>query len=133
MVAGVDVRGGGPATHETDLLDPTASVERIHALVLTGGSAYGLAACTGVMLGLADRGIGLPVGAAAGRGGAARARARRCSTWAAAAVFRARPTADFGRARSQAALDPAGLPTTRQIGGSRWARSAPARARSPAI
>ena len=66
MVAGVDVRGGGPATRETDLLDPTASVERIHALVLTGGSAYGLAACTGVMTALADRGIGLPVGPDAG-------------------------------------------------------------------
>ncbi len=62
MVAGVDVRGGGPGTHETDLLAPTASVERIHAVVITGGSAYGLAACTGVQRGLADRGIGLPVG-----------------------------------------------------------------------
>jgi L-aminopeptidase/D-esterase-like protein len=62
MVAGVDVRGGGPATHETDLLEPTASVQRIHALVLTGGSAYGLAACTGVMLALAEHGIGLQVG-----------------------------------------------------------------------
>ena len=44
MVAGVDVRGGGPATRETDLLGPTASVERVHAIVLSGGSAFGTAA-----------------------------------------------------------------------------------------
>src|SRR4029079_12096943 len=44
MVAGVDVRGGGPGTRETDLLAPTASVERITAVVLTGGSAHGLGA-----------------------------------------------------------------------------------------
>jgi len=62
MAAGVDVRGGGPATHETDLLEHTASVERIHAVVLTGGSAFGLSTCTSVMNELADRGIGLPVG-----------------------------------------------------------------------
>ena len=48
MAAGVDVRGGGPGTRETDLLHPTATVERIHAVTLTGGSAYGLAAASGV-------------------------------------------------------------------------------------
>ncbi len=67
MVAGVDVRGGGPGTRETDLLAPTASVERITAITLTGGSAYGLAAADGVMTALADRGLGLPVGPEAGQ------------------------------------------------------------------
>ncbi|HEY5882224.1 MAG TPA: P1 family peptidase, partial [Nakamurella sp.] len=59
MVASVDVRGGGPATRETDLLGPTASVERVHAVVLSGGSAFGLSAGTGVMDRLAARRIGL--------------------------------------------------------------------------
>ena len=49
MTAGVDVRGGAPGTRETDLLHPTASVQKIHALVLTGGSAFGLSAACGVM------------------------------------------------------------------------------------
>jgi putative pantetheine hydrolase len=61
-VGGVDVRGGGPGTRETDLLDPSALVERVHAVVLTGGSAYGLAVADGVMAGLEDLGVGLPVG-----------------------------------------------------------------------
>ena len=94
-VGGVDVRGGGPGTRETDLLNPTTIIERVHAVVLTGGSAYGLAAANGVMVGLEAAGIGFPVGlephqvvpivpAAVlfdlGRGG----------------VFGNRPTADFG-------------------------------------
>lgn len=136
MVAGVDVRGGGPATHETDLLHPTASVERIHALVLTGGSAYGLSACTGVMNALADRGIGLPVGPEPGevvplvpgvalfdlgRGG----------------NFRARPTAEFG-ALALAAAFAAGSDTDADAadggpGPNRRVRSAPEPAPSPAI
>lgn len=62
MVAGVDVRGGGPGTRETDLLDPTAAMERIHAIVLTGGSAFGLSAAGGVADELADRGMGFRVG-----------------------------------------------------------------------
>ena len=104
MVAGVDVRGGGPATHETDLLHPTASVERIHALVLTGGSAYGLAACTGVMNALADQGIGLQVGPEPGEvvplvPGAAVFDLGRGGD------FRARPTAEFGALALQAAFD----------------------------
>jgi putative pantetheine hydrolase len=61
-VGGVDVRGGGPGTRETDLLDPTTVVERVNAVVLTGGSAYGLAAANGVMEGLEAAGIGLVVG-----------------------------------------------------------------------
>lgn len=94
-VAGVDVRGGGPGTRETDLLDPQAMMEQVHAVVLTGGSAYGLAAADGVMTSLGEQGIGFPVGPEAGqvvpivpaavifdlgRGG----------------VFAHRPTAEFG-------------------------------------
>ncbi len=61
-VAGVDVRGGGPGTRETDLLEPRNLVERVHAVVLSGGSAFGLASVDGVVQGLADDGIGLMVG-----------------------------------------------------------------------
>ncbi len=101
-VGGVDVRGGGPGTRETDLLDPSAMVDRVHAVVLTGGSAYGLAAADGVMAGLEAAGTGFRVGprpehvvpivpAAVifdlGRGG----------------VFDHRPTAEFGRAALAAA------------------------------
>ena len=62
MVAGVDVRGGGPGTRETDLLDPRGATPYAHAIVLGGGSAYGLAAADGVMKRLARDGIGFPVG-----------------------------------------------------------------------
>jgi L-aminopeptidase/D-esterase-like protein len=101
-VGGVDVRGGGPGTRETDLLHPTTAIDRVHAVVLTGGSAYGLAAANGVMAGLEAAGIGWPVGlephqvvpivpAAVifdlGRGG----------------VFGNRPTADFGTSALAAA------------------------------
>lgn len=61
-VAGVDVRGGGPGTRETDLLDPRNMVERVHAVVLSGGSAFGLAAADGVMQRLFAAGTGLPMG-----------------------------------------------------------------------
>jgi putative pantetheine hydrolase len=61
-VGGVDVRGGGPGTRETDLLHPTTRIDRVHAVVLTGGSAYGLAAANGVMDGLEAAGVGWPVG-----------------------------------------------------------------------
>lgn len=103
-VGGVDVRGGGPGTRETDLLDPTAMIDRVHAVVLTGGSAYGLAAADGVMAGLAAEGIGFPVGAGPGevvpivpaavifdlgRGG----------------DFANRPDAEFGRRALAAATD----------------------------
>lgn len=57
-VCGVDVRGGAPGTRETDLLSPTCMVEKVHALVLSGGSAFGLAAADGVMRYLEERGIG---------------------------------------------------------------------------
>jgi L-aminopeptidase/D-esterase-like protein len=61
-VAGVDVRGAAPGTRETDLLRPTALVERINAICLAGGSAFGLAAADGVMRRLAERGIGFATG-----------------------------------------------------------------------
>jgi L-aminopeptidase/D-esterase-like protein len=61
-VAGVDVRGSAPGTRETDLLSPTALVERIHAICLAGGSAFGLAAADGVVRRLAERGIGFATG-----------------------------------------------------------------------
>ncbi|MDP9851750.1 P1 family peptidase [Corynebacterium lowii] len=60
-LAAVDVRGGGPGTRETDLLDPHNTVERVHAIALSGGSAFGLAAADGVMRGLAQRKVGFPV------------------------------------------------------------------------
>lgn len=103
-VAGVDVRGGGPGTRETDLLDPSTLVQEVQAVVLTGGSAYGLAAADGVMTGLEEQATGFRVGRGAGevvpivpaavifdlgRGG----------------VFGHRPTADFG-ARALAAARP---------------------------
>ena len=61
-VAGVDVRGGGPGTRETDLLDPRNLVDRVHAVVLTGGSALGLAAADGVCQHLYAAGVGWPMG-----------------------------------------------------------------------
>lgn len=63
---GVDVRGGGPGTRETDLLRPENLVHQVHAIVLTGGSAYGLAAADGVMALLRERGVGFPVGEGGG-------------------------------------------------------------------
>lgn len=101
-VAAVDVRGGGPGTKETDALDPRNLVQRVEAIVLTGGSAYGLDAASGVMAWLEERGRGVRVGpdpahvvpvvpAACvfdlGRGG----------------DFRARPDAATGRAAVEAA------------------------------
>ena len=61
-VAGVDVRGAAPGTRETDLLDPLNTVQQVHAILLAGGSAFGLDAATGVMSYLESEGIGFPVG-----------------------------------------------------------------------
>ncbi|KZE55565.1 peptidase S58 [Brevibacillus parabrevis] len=61
-VCGVDVRGSAPGTRETDLLDPLNLVSVVHAICLSGGSAYGLDAATGVMQYLEEKGIGLDVG-----------------------------------------------------------------------
>ena len=60
-VAGVDVRGAAPGTRETDLLHPSNLVERVHAITLAGGSAWGLDAAGGVMQWLEEHGIGLDV------------------------------------------------------------------------
>lgn len=62
MAAGLDVRGGGPASRETELLKPTAAAESIHAVLLSGGSAFGLDAAGGVMEYLEERNIGFDVG-----------------------------------------------------------------------
>jgi len=63
-VAGVDVRGGAPGTRETELLRPGNLVERVHAVLLSGGSAFGLNAAAGVMRYLEERGIGFKAGPA---------------------------------------------------------------------
>lgn len=100
-VGGVDVRGSAPGTRETDLLDPGATVQRVHAVLLTGGSAYGLAAADGVVARLEAAGTGFEVpggvvpivpGAVLfdlGRGG----------------DFTARPDSDLGAAAYDAASD----------------------------
>ncbi|GLF99491.1 P1 family peptidase [Streptomyces yaizuensis] len=108
-IAAVDVRGGGPGTRETDALDPRNLVQRVDAVVLTGGSAYGLDAASGVMAWLEKRGRGVPVGSPGqvvpvvpaaclfdlGRGG----------------DWRARPGAATGRAAVEtAARTPVGAP-----------------------
>jgi L-aminopeptidase/D-esterase-like protein len=61
-VGGVDVRGGAPGTRETDLLNPVNLVDKVHAVVLAGGSAFGLDAASGVMKYLAEQKIGFDVG-----------------------------------------------------------------------
>lgn len=62
MVMAVDVRGGGPGTRETDALDPSTLVERVHGLVLSGGSVFGLAAADELVLLLSAAGHGLDIG-----------------------------------------------------------------------
>jgi L-aminopeptidase/D-esterase-like protein len=62
--AGVDVRGSAPGTRDTDLLAPTATVEQVHGILLSGGSAFGLEAAGGVMRYLEERGVGFKFGGA---------------------------------------------------------------------
>ena len=62
MAAGLDVRGGGPASRDSELLKPTAAAQFLHALVLAGGSAFGLGAANGAMEYLEKKGIGFDVG-----------------------------------------------------------------------
>jgi L-aminopeptidase/D-esterase-like protein len=62
--AGVDVRGGAPGTRETDLLQPLNTVQQVHAIVLSGGSAFGLDSATGVVRYLEEKGVGFDVGIA---------------------------------------------------------------------
>ncbi|MFF8813338.1 P1 family peptidase [Streptomyces pactum] len=102
-VAAVDVRGGGPGTRETDALDPRNLVQRIDAVVLTGGSAFGLDAAAGVAAWLEDQERGFPIGPAA---------SQVVPVVPAAALFdlgrggdwRARPDAALGRAAAEAAF-----------------------------
>jgi L-aminopeptidase/D-esterase-like protein len=61
VIASIDVRGGGPGTRESALLDPAATVDHIDAIALSGGSAFGLDAASGLMTWLAERGRGFPV------------------------------------------------------------------------
>jgi L-aminopeptidase/D-esterase-like protein len=61
-VAGVDVRGAAPGTRETDLLDPCNLVDKVHGIVLSGGSAWGLEAATGAVRWLEEHGVGLDIG-----------------------------------------------------------------------
>ncbi len=64
MAAGLDVRGGGPASRESELLDPLAAASGVHAIVLSGGSAYGLGSADGVMKYLEEKNIGYDTGVA---------------------------------------------------------------------
>jgi L-aminopeptidase/D-esterase-like protein len=64
VIAGVDVRGAAPGTRETDLLQPLNTVDRVHAIVLSGGSAFGLDTASGVVRYLEERGIGFDTGVA---------------------------------------------------------------------
>jgi L-aminopeptidase/D-esterase-like protein len=101
-VGGVDVRGGGPGTHETDLLRPENLVHHVHAVCLTGGSAYGLAAAGGVMEVLESRGVGFPVGVD-GSGVVPIVPAAVIYDLARGGVFGHRPDASFGRRATIAA------------------------------
>ena len=100
-VASVDVRGGAPGTRETDLLDPVNLVQKVHAIVLAGGSAFGLDSATGVMRYLEEKNIGYDVGIA------------KVPIVPAAILFdlgvggkpKVRPNADCGYAAAQAATD----------------------------
>lgn len=98
VTAGVDVRGAAPATRETDLLSPVDQVQQVHAIVLAGGSAFGLDAASGAMRFLEEKGIGFAFGSA------------RVPIVPAAALFdlrlgdpRVRPTADCGYAAAKSA------------------------------
>ncbi len=99
-VGGVDQRGGAPGTRETDLLHPMHLVEKVHAVLLTGGSAFGLTAADGVVRYLEERGVGFDTGVA------------KVPIVPAAVIFdlnlgdpAARPDAAMGYAACQAATD----------------------------
>jgi L-aminopeptidase/D-esterase-like protein len=115
-VGSVEIRGGAPATRETAVLDPLATVSVVDAIVLSGGSAFGLAAADGVMRALAEQGRGFPT-----RGGPV-------PIVPAAAIFDLvvagdeRPGPDEGRAALAAAQDPdAGALATGRVGAGRGA------------
>ncbi|HSP27731.1 MAG TPA: P1 family peptidase [Ilumatobacteraceae bacterium] len=95
---GVSVRGGGPGTRETDALRPENLVQEIHAVCLTGGSAFGLAAADGVVSWLEERGLGFPVGPADDLAGVVPVvPAAVVFDLGRAGRFDHRPTAEFGR------------------------------------
>jgi L-aminopeptidase/D-esterase-like protein len=95
---GVDVRGGGPGTRETDALRPENLVPTVHAVCLTGGSAYGLAAADGVVAWLEERGYGFPVALEEEPGWVVPVvPAAVIFDLARGGRFANRPTADFGR------------------------------------
>ena len=102
-VVGVDVRGGGPGTRETDLLHPQATIATVHAICLTGGSAYGLAAADGVMTALERRGIGFPVATTTAPGVVPIVPAAVIYDLARGGVFTNRPDASFGERAVRAA------------------------------
>lgn len=118
-VGAVDGRGGAPGTRETDLLDPSNSVRHVDAVVLTGGSAYGLAAADGVMQWLEEQGRGVAM-----EGGVV-------PIVPAAVIFDLpvggwdrRPTAEFGYAAAAAAAGPDGeRPATGCVGAGVGARA----------
>ncbi len=106
---GVDVRGGGPGTRETDVIGPLAGTDRVTAVMLAGGSAYGLAAADGAMRWLEEQGIGYPTPAGV------------VPIVPAAIVYdlaegdpAARPDADAGYAACAAAV--AGVPARGRVG-----------------
>ena len=108
-VAGVDVRGAAPGTRETDLLDPGNLVQQVHAIMLSGGSAWGLEAATGAVRWLEEQGVGLDIGVG------------RLPLVPAAVLFdlhvgdmRIRPDAQAGYAACQAASDQS--PTEGNVG-----------------
>ena len=121
-VPGVDVRGGGPGTRETDALDPRNLVDLVHAVCLTGGSAYGLAAADGVMDVLARRGLGVRVGPGP---------SDVVPVVPAAVIFDLGRGGDFGN-RPDAGFGRRALIAARAITARHVARSAPAPAPSPA-
>lgn len=116
---GVDVRGGGPGTRETDALRPENLVRQIHAVCLTGGSAYGLAAADGVVAALEAAGLGFPIADGVvpvvpaavifdvGRGGR----------------FANRPDASFGERATRNALSARHRPAWGSVGAGTGARS----------
>ncbi len=107
-ICGVDVRGGAPATRETDLLRPEETVQAVHAVVLSGGSAYGLAASCGVAEELERRGIGLDVGV-----GIVPIVTGACLFDLACGSASVRPTADDGARAAASAFEHAGDPLPR--------------------
>lgn len=99
-VPGVDVRGGGPGTRETDALQPENLVQEVHAICLTGGSAFGLSAADGVVAELESLGLGFPIA----DGVVPVVPSAVIFDLARGGVFTNRPDASFGQRAARAAL-----------------------------